>query len=274
MGIKFKGIHSDTIPAVWKTIRRPILPTPKTYSVSLPEADSEYDFSEFNEDGRLHYNDRVIEGTLTVVSTGMYGLQKTLTRLAKWLIGGCGELEFDDMPGTVWTAKIENVEQVQYELGKAGIATVYFRTKPFSKLTLDSETGGILLNSSTPIEANLPLELNINQSYNFSNGTILKYENYGDWYTKPIFTLAGTYGYVEFQCNGKTFRYNGGSASGQTVIIDCNKYITTKNGVNDSIKTVGNYFEFVPGTNEIKILTNGTGQISIKTNFNYIYGVV
>lgn len=274
MGIKFKGIHSNTIPAVWKTIRRPILPTPKTYSVSLPEVDSEYDFSEFNEDGRLHYNDRVIEGTLTVVATGMYSLQKALTKLAKWLIGGWGELEFDDMPGTVWTARIENVEQVQYELGKAGIATVYFRTKPFSKLTLDSETGGILLNSSTPIEANLPLELNINQSYNFSNGTILKYENYGDWYTKPIFTLAGTYSYVEFQCNGKTFRYNGGSTSGQTVVIDCIKFITTKNGVNDSVKTVGNYFEFVPGLNEIKILTNGTGQVSIKSDFNFIYGVV
>lgn len=250
------------------------MPTPKTYTVSLPEADSEYDFSEYNEDGRLHYNDRVIEGTLTVVANGMYGLQKALTRLAKWLIGGWGELEFDDMPGTVWTARIENVEQVQYELGKAGIATVYFRTKPFSKLVLDNESGGILLNSNIPIEADLPLDININQSYSFSNGTVLEYENFGDWYTKPVFTIIGTYGYIELQCNGKIFRYNGGSSSGQTVVIDCEKYITTKNGTNDSINTIGDYFEFVPGTNKITILTDGTGEITIRTDFNYIYGVV
>jgi len=274
LGVKFKGIHSNTIPAVWRTIKRPILPTAKTYTVSLPEADSEYDFSEFNEDGRLHYNDRVIEGTLTVVSNGMYGLQKALTRLAKWLIGGWGELEFDDMPGAVWIAKIENVEQVQYELGKAGIATVYFRTKPFSKLILDDESGGILLNSSIPIEADLPLDLNINQYYSFENGTTIEYENFGDWYTKPIFTITGTYGYIELQCNGKTFRYTGGSTSGQTVIIDCSKFITTKNNINDSINTIGDYFEFTPGINEIRITTNGTGQISIKSDFNFIYGVV
>ena len=273
MGITFKGIHSNSIPAIWKSISRPFLPSPKIYTDSAPEADSEYDFSEFNEDGRLHYHDRVFEGIITVTAKHMTELQVILTKVARWLVGGWGQLVFDDMPDTMWTAKIENVSQVGYELRKIGSATVYFRVKPFSNWHYNSNSGEVELDSPVSLYNSLPLDFENNNTFDFTNNTVLSINNLGDWYTKPVIEITGTFGYIEIRAK-KTIRYNGGCQLGKVIKIDCLKSIIEKDGVNNSINSTGDFFELDPGVNNLTIISDGNGQIKFNFEYQFINGAV
>lgn len=273
MGITFKGVHSNSIPVIWKSISRPFLPLPKIYTDAAPEADGEYDFSEFNEDGRLHYNDRVFEGIITTAARHMTELQVILTKVARWLVGGWGSLIFDDMPDTIWMAKIENVSQIGYELGKVGSAAVYFRVKPFSNWYYNSNSGAIELDSPVSLYNGLPLDFENNNTFNFTNNTVLNINNLGDWYTKPVIEVTGSFGYIEIRAK-KTIRYNGGCQSGQIIKIDCLKSIIEKDGVNDSINSIGDFFELDPGDNSLTILSDGNGQITFNFEYQFINGAV
>lgn len=251
------------------------MPTPKTYIENPPEADGTYDFSEVNEDNRLHYEDRVFEGTISTVTKDIKSLQRQLTLIARWLIGGYGELEFDDMPNTVWIAKVENPEQVAYELSRIGIATVYFRVQPFSNWMFNSTFSGVPL--AYPLQLTTPIQLDYSgnlYTYNFTADTTITVNNIGDWYTKSGITITGTFGYVEFQYSGKTLRYFGECAPGDTITIDCKTFMIQKNGSDDSINSIGNTFEFIPGDNEVRIISDGTGQAAFTFDFHFINGAV
>ncbi|EPR12360.1 phage distal tail protein [Ruminiclostridium papyrosolvens] len=275
-GISINGVHSSTIPVVWKTTQRPFMPEAKTYYESLSDSDSDFDFSEFNEDGRQHYNDRVFEGTISVVGRNMSEIHLLLTKVARWLFGGWKTLEFDDMPGTVWTAKVENTNQINYELSRIGVASVYFRVKPFSKWFLDSAAGGVPLDTDKiDIESDIPIDLDLNPTYTFSQGSQqITINNFGDWYTTPILSITGTFTKLTLASGTKQFVYNGTIQTGDILIIDCEKTLATKNGQNVMPLLSGTGLEFVPGNNELTITSDGTGEVTVTFDFKFLNGAV
>ena len=248
------------------------MPEPKTYYESLPDTDSDFDFSEFNEDGRQHYNDRVFEGTLSVVGRDMQEIHILLTKIGRWLFGGSKTLEFDDMPGTVWTAKVENTEQVSYELARIGTASVYFRVKPFSKWFLDSAAGGVPLDTDKiDIDSEIPIDLDLNPTYTFTQGSqSVIVNNLGDWYTTPVLTITGSFTKLTIASGTKQYTYTGSIQTGDTLIIDCEKPMATKNGQNVMPFLSGNGLVFAPGSNELTITSDGTGQVTVTFDFKFI----
>ena len=275
LGIKFRGVHSSEIGAVWKSENRPFLPTAKIHTESLPEVDGSYDFSEVNQDGRIHHEDRVFQGTISVKTKNMEELQDKLTEVARWLVGGYGELEFDDMPGTIWKAKVENPEQVMYELGKIGKATVYFRVHPYSEWVVDSTVTGIPIDFPIPLDSEYPLDFAGNiYSYAFGAETDIEVNNLGDWYTKPLVIVTGTYGYIELQIGDKSIRYFGGSVTNDIVVIDCKKFVIAKNTNDDTVNSIGDFFELKPGINEIRIISDGSGKVAFDFKFIYVNKVM
>lgn len=274
-GITLNGVHSSTIPVTWKTDKRAILPTPKVYSQAAPETDSEYDFSEYNDEDRQHYFDRVFEGTLAVQASDMTELNILQTKLARWMFGGWKTLEFDDMPGTLWTAKIENPEQISYELGMVGTASVFFRVKPFSKWFVNSMSGGIPIDSNVPIDSNIPIDLQLDTTINFTSGNhTYSVNNLGDCPAKAIITITGTFTTLTIGIGSNTYTYTGNIQPGDTLVIDCVEQMVKKNGINAMPNVSGNRFELTPGINDLKINTNGSGQAKVLFDFNFIYMAV
>lgn len=270
-GILLNGTHSSTIPATWKTTSRPIMPSPKIYRQDAPEQDSDYDFSNYNEDKILHYQDRVFEGTLTIVSSSIIQRNIALSKLAKWLFGSWKTLEFDDMPGTLWTARVENQEQISYELGRVGIATVYFRVKPFSNWFLNSCSGGIPLDSNVLLDSSIPLGLDLTSTYNFVSGNqTFTIDNFGDWYTEPIITVTGTFSQITIGIDEKVYTYEDSIQSGDTLVINCKNNIITKNGINTMTYASGDRFIFAPGENELIVNSDGTGTIQVLFDYKFI----
>lgn len=275
-GISLNGIHSSTIPATWKTNKRAIVPTPKVYSQGAPEMDSEYDFSEFNDDGRQHYYDRIFEGTITLVARDMTKLNILQTKLARWMFGGWKTLEFDDMPGTLWTAKVENPEQVNYELGMLGSAVVFFRVKPFSKWFLNSMSGGIPLESKIPLDSDTPIDLELDTTINFTQGNhTYTVKNLGDCPAKPIITITNAaFSTLTIGIGSNTYTYTGNMQPADTLVIDCEKQMVMKNGVNAMPSVSGYRFELAPGVNDLIINTNGFGQAQVLFDYKFIYMAV
>lgn len=274
MSVKFRGVHVNSLDAVWKTGKMQIIPTPKTSAIEVPEADSQYDYSEVNEDSRLHYQDRIFDGTLTVKGKGMHNLSIALNKLAIWLMGGWGELEIDYLPGIIWTAKIENLEGVQADLNRIGSTHIYFRVKPFGKLCFNSQSGGIPLNSNIPIESSLRIDDDLKNIFNFVNSSSLQVYNYGNWHTKPIISIIGTFSSIQITCNGKIITYTASCSTSDLIIIDCAKLTATKNSVPDDIHLYGDCFEFKPGVNNVSITSNGTGKIGFLFDYYFIWSVI
>lgn len=247
------------------------MPTAKTYSQETPESDSEYDFSEYNADGRLHYYDRVFEGTLSVVGRNMSQVHILMTKLARWLFGGWKTLEFDDMPGTIWTVKIENPDQVSFELNQIGTATVYFRAKPFSKWFLNSMSGGIPLNSKVLFDTDIPLDINLNNTFDFTAGNqTFTINNVGDWYTRPKITVTGSFSQITIKLGLKGYTYSALVIPGDSLVFDCQNQMVTKNGLNVMKNVIGEPFEFSPGANILTINANGTGKVLVLFDYNFI----
>lgn len=272
-GFTFRGHHSDEFDAFWKTESRPFLPIVKTVTENLTECDGDYDFSNVNIDSRQHYENRAFSGMLTVKADNLKELHLKFSKIANWLEGGYGDLIFDDMPETVWSAKIENVEQVTYELRRLGKIRLVFTVKPFSRFLYRS-TEPVILDSNIILDTALALD---GETYRFevSGDSGICVRNYGDWYTAPIVTVSGEFSYLEIKAfDEKKIRYFGGCGSDDTIGFDFSKNQIMKNGVLDNLNSLGHYWDFVPGANQLEILTDGIADLTFFMEFYFKYGAV
>lgn len=272
-GFTYRGRHSDEFDAFWKTESRPFLPIAKTVTENLTECDGVYDFSSANIDNRLHYENRTFGGVLTVRAENLRELHCKFTKIANWLEGDYGDLIFDDMPETVWSAKVENVEQVTYEIQRLGKIRLVFTVKPFSRFLYRS-TEPIILDSNIILDTALALD---GETYTFdvAGDTSVSIKNYGDWYTTPVVTVSGEFSYLEIKAfDEKKIRYYGGCTSGDIVVFDFTKNQIMKNGALDNLNSLGNYWDFAPGANQIEILTDGTANLEFFMEFYFKYGAV
>ncbi|MBO5408890.1 MAG: phage tail family protein [Clostridia bacterium] len=273
-GFTFNGRHTNEFSSYWKTNTRPFLPTRKTVIENLPERDGEYDFSEVNIDGRAHYENRAFSGVLTVKASDMNDLHYRFTEIANWLCAGYCDLIFDDMPTTVWTAKVENIEQVTYELRRLGRIQLTFTVKPFSRYLYNRPSEPIILDSNTVLDTPFALDgEDYQHSVNGEQNILVR--NYGDWYSAPSITATGNWGYLEIKCSdSKKIRYYGGCSDGDVVSFDFENNQVLKNGIPDNTKSLGHYWDFTPGENLITVLTDGTANLDIFMEFYFKYGAV
>lgn len=272
-GFTFNGRHTDEFDAYWKTDSRPFLPIAKTITENLPECDGEYDFSSVNIDGRQHYENRAFSGTLTIKAENLGELHYKFSTIANWLHGDYADLVFDDMPETIWSAKVENVEQVTYELRRLGKIRLVFTVKPFSRFLYRS-TEPIILDSNIILDTALALD-GETYTHEICGDTDIDIRNYGDWYTTPMVTVSGEFTYLEIKASDeKKIRYFGNCAAEDTVVFDFEKNQVSKNEVIDNLNSLGHYWDFVPGTNSLKILTDGQAKLEFYMNFYFKYGAV
>lgn len=245
VGFEFKGIYSKDMGVIMKTTNRPILPEQKRYEIDIPLADGSVDFSASNALKRNVYNDRIIELELAFVDNDIYTLQQHAAKIAVWLTGA-GELRFDDMNFAHWKAKvIQGVDFTPILLGKAARIKVYFKCAAWA--VNDFSTSGPILDQEIALDSPIPLDMSLYFTSNLHPGeNEILVNNFGSWYTKPIFHFAGTGNsvrvslptYEEFQVH-VTHLFT-------MLKIDCEKQRVYDDAEDITRYVSGNFFELPP----------------------------
>ena len=253
---------------VFKTESRPITPPCKTVEEEIPFMDGNLDFSEQN--GRLYYQDKVLELNITVVHNSLKELNNKVSKIIGWLSGGYGDLIFDDMPNVKWIAKPVNVQGFAPKLTKVGKTTIQFRCKPFNKLIYDSM--GVPLDSDIPLDSNIRIGFGDDNEFNLVSGVNnIVVNNIGNAPVRPVIEFDGSFSNVKIEFDNKTFQYTGVA---NYLIVDCEKFACFTNGADVTLNSIGDYPELQPGTNEIKITVTGNGKAYFIYNAQYFYGDV
>jgi hypothetical protein len=275
MGIEFRNVKSTDLGLIVKTVSLELLPKAKTSIQSALNRDGSYDFSNVNEDGRIHYEDRVFQFKISLIRNTRVNIQKAFSKMIGWLYGDFGPLELDDMPNIIWVAKLENAEKISQEFIHAGEANIYFRVKPFAKSTVNTYSN-VKLNSNLLLGSNYKIG-GVIKDYTYSIGTSTKLNinNIGTWYTKPRFKVTGTYTYVEIKNKyNKSFKYFGGSVE-NIIDIDFDTNFITKDNIPINDKAIGLGWEFTSGINETTFLTDGVNvKVMLYMDYYYLFGEV
>ena len=154
-GFTFKGEHSSKY-GVYRTTNRPLTPSVKEVSVTPSFCDGTIDFSDYNEAGRVYYNDRIFEGVLQIKGSDIFDLNDKVHNAAIWLMGK-GRLEFDDMPGRYWDARIiQGIDYTPQILGHYAELNVAFRCAPFAEGEEIIKTA--VMSADTGYEASISLD--------------------------------------------------------------------------------------------------------------------
>lgn len=247
-GFMFCGQNSIDNKLIVKSINRQPLPSPKTVLNSINGRDGSYNYSEDNNDSRMHYEDRIFELQVAVVGKNIKEVQHNLSaHVVPFLLGKRGDLIFDDSPYTVWkNAFIPQGVNFTYQLSRIGQASLFFRVDPFAQTIFNS------------LGANVPEDT----SYNFlksrytktisTPGTIT-IDNIGTWYSKPIIKAVGTGSLIEINMNGKAIIVGIPFTGTDTIVIDFGNEYVTKNNTSIMANAFGIFGELKPGENTITI---------------------
>lgn len=265
-GFRFNGRHSSVFGIDFKTKNRPMNAEMKVYTEDTTLSDGELDFSESNPYHRAFYKDRIIDITVFITSIDLRDLQKKLSRVAAWLRGS-GELIFDDMPYTIWDAKVTG--QISYApkiQGRVAEIDVSFRARPMARCTFDIQ--GPVLDEEMVLDENIPIGMDEYFTYSFTG---IKYAmnilNVGTWHVRPVITLKCASGINDttLSLNGNSLGLNGGGST--TVEIDCQKQtlITEYGSMLGSV--TGAFFEMQPGKNHLTVIRNGTNEMQIGISY-------
>lgn len=269
-GFTYKGIHTDKYGIISKTKNRPILPTQKTVTVNIKNADSEYDFSSANAYDRPFYEDRIFEVELLIQADNIYNLQNKLSSVAMWLIGG-GELVFDDIPFVKWQAKVVNgVDFAPKIYGKEAVVNVQFRVKPWSESIFNSDDlANIVLGTDISLDSDIRLDPSTYFDFELSKGTnYINVINWGSYYARPIFEFAGSGSSLTVICDDKTLKY---SNKFEELTIDTQKQCFTVSGEPMNKYGSGEFFELKKGVNELKITVDGNISMKVVYTPKFIY---
>lgn len=268
LGFTFNKRHSAEFNACWRSTGRPLVPDLKGAYESLPGRDGSYDFSAIS--GRPHYEDRAISGELTVSGKDMPELQKKLSAVAAWLMHGWSKLIFDDMPDTVWHAKLEKLEPPTYSFGKSGTLGIYFRASPFSSTRW--RTADITLGDDISVCSAAPLKISADYAFNISGSEQISINNRGTWYTAPLLTVTGEFSKLILTNNGSTVTYSGDISQGESLVIDFDMQTAFKDGLPANNSLYGICWELKPGDNAISVNVAGNARLQFDMDFKNIYG--
>ncbi|MCD8391217.1 MAG: phage tail family protein [Firmicutes bacterium] len=195
-GFTYKGIHSSAYGITVKTQDRPIIPAAKTKTYSALYMDGTYDFSEANPYERRFYEERVFTEVLQITAENLSELQKSIGKIAVWLLGG-GDLIFDDTPNVRWTARCDgSISFAPERRGKSAVVTVQFKVSAFAYSRI-STLDGALIGDPLPLESNIPLDMPSFYTHTFaaapgvtSNDVTITVPNFGDRPFRPVITIT------------------------------------------------------------------------------------
>ena len=267
-GFTFKDIHSSEYGVTVRTKARPIIPAKKSYTVSLPYRDGDYDFSAANEQEREHYANRIFQLSLTVTADNLGELQSKIGKLSKWLTGS-GDMIFDDIPLVIWRGKItDEIIYMPEHGGRSATIEVSFSAEPFGKNIFGAE--GPRLGDPVPLGSDIPLSMEEFYTCTISGSGKTNFINFGDRPASPVFLLEGVNGTVTMSVGDKSLSF---TASGN-VTVDFKKQLV-KCG-NAAVRITGDFFEFPEGKSELTITHSGGGSLTVTAMFEpeYMYTAV
>ena len=258
-GFTFKDIHSSEYGVTVRTKSRPIIPERKSFTVSLPYRDGEYDFSEANADGREHYSNRVFRLSLTVTADDLGALQAKIGKLSKWLCGS-GDMIFDDIPLVVWRGKItDEIIFMPEHSGHSATMEISFSAEPFGKNIFGTE--GPRLGDPIPLDSDIPLSMDELYTCTINGSGKTNFTNFGDRPARPVFLLEGTDGTVTMSVGDKSLSF---TASGSVTVDFKKQLVTDRNG---ALRISGDFYEFPVGRSALHITHSGSSALNVTAIF-------
>lgn len=257
LGFSFKGIHSSRFGITVMTKSRSLIPEVKQYSYSALAADGSYDFTETNCRHRAAFANRSFQVVMQVCAENIIRLQERVNGICSWLIG-TGELIFDDIPSSVWTARVANsIGFAPEKCGSKAVLNVVFEAEPFAKAQFDTVTGP-RLSDALCIDSNLALELESDFVFEAKKGSksySFDILNIGTWYAAPKIIVKSDFSNITVigaECSGKKLEIAGGFTD--EIIIDSEKCVVSDGDGNSLVKyTSGEFFELAPGINTLTV---------------------
>lgn len=269
-GFTFKDRHSSEFGVTVQTKSRPIRPSVKTYEVSMPHRDGSYDFSKSNSMGREMYNDRYFTVIISAGADDICDMQTKISRLSTWLMGS-GDLIFDDMPLSVWKARLsDEIIYMPEHGGKKAVMEVTFHTEPFCDCAFDEQ--GPALEDAVLLSSEIPLEMDGYYRQRADGDSQMRIMNFGDCPMRPVIKLISAACDVQLSLNGKTlFFWKPDTA--EPVFVDFEK----QQIINDDeiCEASGEFFEFPPGENILRIKSVFSDDITTTVYFTpkFMYDV-
>jgi predicted phage tail component-like protein len=241
------------------TSRRPILPNTVDRTMTIPGRNGAWDFG-------ADVGPRQIQLDCAVIQHNAYNLQSAAENLAALLVDGFGkprtlELVFDLRPDRFY--KVRYVGSLDINriigLGRFSLPLVAFDPFAYSLYSVES----INVDSLIPVDS----DISVDASYEFDvNGpTTLNINNYGGLYVQPVIEISGSFNSLTITANGKTLTYNA-AISGQTLVIDCDKYTAKIGNTNALGKVSGDFPVFAAGNNVVSI---GGSSLNISITFKF-----
>lgn len=269
VGFTYNGKHSiRDMHIVHRAHTRPVAQH-KEVIENLNCVDGSYDYSDYL--GRYYYNDKVLEMDISIKASNPVELNREVSKIVKWLNCGYSELIFDDMPNTVWDAKVSNIGAITEELQRCGKSTIQYRCKPFNRSVFSSS--GILLDDSIALDTDVPIGLGGDCSRSLANGiNTMTINNYGDVPTAPIIRVRGSITSLSITDGTHTLAYTTPISSSYDLVIDCVNMICMYNNADTTSMSSGDFVELAPGENTLTITVAGTGTITVTFPYRYFYG--
>lgn len=247
-GVSINGVHSDTLPILMRTTRRPILARIRMQYEDIPGRDGSYDFSE----GTLE--DAVIEIHCALITTSVSELRYYARKVGAWVYGGGGKVKiaFDDEPDLFYFGRSAN--QIDPEqLATIGEFTLQFRCDPVAYFYQDAAVPD--LDDRTI----LGRDVRGNDQYTFTvtGNTTVEVNNFGTHFVAPVVQITGSFTTFAMTVGGRTLGFTE-ALPGGTLVIDHDRlkaYVGVTNKLN---KLAGSFpIKLSVGVNQISI--TGTG---------------
>ncbi len=268
-GFKFKNCHSSELGVTVRTKSRPIRPAEKSFTIDLPARDGVYNFSAANPWGREMYDGRVFIVTVNVFADNLFEMQNKLSKISLWLEGS-GDLIFDDMPLTVWHARVsDEIIYMPENNGKNAVLEVSFTAEPFGFCIFDTD-GPLLGVELIKLDDEIPIGIDEVLTFTVTKTGTLHVLNFGDRNVCPVISITGNPSNISLSLGDKTLSF----FSDGNVTADFEKQDVT----NDSgrIEVEGEFFELLPGDNEISVTSSATTAINLAVSYTpqYMYNTV
>lgn len=249
-GFIFNEKHSLRNMGIYiESTRMPLFPEPKTIYEDIPGKDGEMNFSDNNPKGRMCFKPRIIEMEchLAGYDDSRESYMQKISNLTNWLLTSENKrLIFDSEPNIYYMAHVANLFNIQEITDHSGTFPLIFKCEPFRYSIEELACVGTDSVGTT------------NPGY----------------YTPVIIRVSGiTPSGIKLthEQSGKTLHINT-PFENTYALIDSEKMTVTMNGISILHKCEGEFFELLPGKNDISVDygEGGSGDIYIMYSERYL----